>query len=228
MNRVNRKFGFTLIELMLAMGFVSMLLIAVALTVIQIGNIYNRGLTLKEVDQLGSSLSSELQRGIADSASFSLTGDDRYIEQDWGGRLCLGQYSYVWNYGKNIRDDNSNLNSYADSDLKIRFVKVLDSNTSYCKNPESEISSSEAVELISTDQSDLAIHEFTIGTKDSAIDKKTGQSLYYIEFIVGTNDRDALIDSNKACKPPSEYGSDLSYCSVNQFNIVVRAGNAAK
>ena len=72
MNRVDRQNGFTLIELMLAMAFVSALLIAVAMTVIQIASIYNRGITLKDVNQTGSSVASELQRNIAGSASFNI------------------------------------------------------------------------------------------------------------------------------------------------------------
>jgi len=231
MSHVDKKSGFTLIELMLAMGFVSVLLIAIAMTVIQIGNIYNRGLTLKEVNQAGRSLSSELQRSISESAPFNISPGEgnRYIKQTWGGRLCLGNYSYIWNYGKDIKSGNSNLNVYSNPNSPIRFVKVTDPNTSYCKDPTSKINSSDAVELINVDQHDLVVHSFNIGGDASADNTRIGQRLYYIDFVIGTNDGNALmVESGVSCKPPSYIGSDLAYCSVNQFNIVARAGNVAE
>lgn len=92
----HNKRGFTLIELMLAMTFVSALLLAIAMTVIQISNVYTRGLTLKEVNQAGRTISTELKRGISQSAPFAVPGP-KYVVQPWGGRLCVGQYSYIWN-----------------------------------------------------------------------------------------------------------------------------------
>ena len=64
MNRAAKQTGFTLIELMLAMTFISVLLLAIAMTIIQIGTIYNRGVTLKEVSQAARSISDELNRSI--------------------------------------------------------------------------------------------------------------------------------------------------------------------
>lgn len=94
----NLSKGFTLIELMLAMTFVAALLIAIALTVIQISNIYNKGLTMKEVNQVGRSISDDLVRSISQSQSFAVPSDS-YVTKDWGGRLCTGKFSYMelWN-----------------------------------------------------------------------------------------------------------------------------------
>ena len=253
MNHVDKQKGFTLIELMLAMGFVSALLIAVAMTVIQIANIYNRGITLKDVNQAGRSIASELQRSIAGSASFNIDSGvgSRYIQQSLngknaGGRLCIGQYSYIWNYGSAIKpnDTSSSPNLYLDPDLgrQIRFVKVIDPNANYCikdingKYP--SIKLSDSVELLDDvqDRHDLAIHSFSISStpsaSDTAYDAKTGQRLYSIEFLIGTNDQTALMHDSglvvTGCLPPSDPNSDPSYCSVNQFNIVARAGNTIK
>jgi len=179
MNRgVNKKSGFTIIELMLAMAFVSTLLIAVALTVIQIGNTYNRGITLKNVNQVGRSIANELQRSIAGSEEFDIDSGvgSRYIVQDWGGRLCLGQYSYVWNYGNAIQvGDTARLNTYVDSPDTIRFAKVLDQDSSYCDDSSKKIELNDAIELVDAGENDLAIHDFLISTTDSAGDSKTGK-----------------------------------------------------
>jgi len=221
MNHVNKK-GFTLIELMLAMGFVSVLLIAIAMIVIQIGNIYNRGLTLKEVNQAGRSIVSELQRSINSSTPFDLS--TRYKYNASGGRLCIGKYSYIWNYGKAIGDVNAYKNKYLNDDnTEIRFIKVLDTNASYCIDTSKAVVAGDAIEMLNVGQHNLAIHSFDIVS--AAIDSKTGQQLYNISFVIGTNDKQALNTSASTCKPPSEVGSDINYCSINEFNITVRAGN---
>lgn len=233
MNHVDKRQGFTLIELMLAMGFVSALLIAVAMTVIQIASIYNRGITLKDVNQTGRALVSELQRSVTSTSSFEL--GTHYFKQlqggvEVGGRLCLGQYSYVWNYGKTIKpgDTSSSPNVYAapDTDKQIRFVKVHDPDISYCTNLAKKIIFADAVEMLDVGEHDLAIHNFTISSAATASDTKTGQQLYSISFLLGTNDQSALsgILANTECKPPNDPNSDPAYCSVSKFDIVVRTG----
>lgn len=227
------KKGFTLIELMLAMTFISVLLLAIAMTVIQISNIYTRGLTLKEVNQAGRSLTSELQRSIAVSSAFPIDSSisSKYVKQDWGGRLCLGRYSYIWNYGKTLTGSPaagfSNVFD-ASSSEKIRFIKVSDATGSYCSAKASAINPSGAVELLNVGDRDLALHSFSISSDPLASDNKTRQSLYYISFVIGTNDQAALDANQTACKPPDVLTSDLNYCSVNQFDIVARTGNAVQ
>jgi hypothetical protein len=46
--------------------------------------------------------------------------------------------------------------------------------------------------------------------------------------VIGTNDQAALDANQTACKPPDTLTSDLNYCSVNQFDIVARTGNAVQ
>ena len=232
MNRY-RCNGFTLIELMLAMAFLSALLLVIAMTVIQIGNIYHRGITYKDVNQAGSSLASELQRSINMSVPFDL--GTKYIEQNaagnkYGGRLCTGQYSYIWNYGKVINGNSpgalKNIYSGSTTD-EIRFVKIIDTRAEYCADPVKPIDKNTAIELLGKGQNNLAIHNFTIESPDSTYDRRTRQRIYNIGFLIGTNDAttlDGTFDVTK-CKTDSDRDSNPSYCAVNQFNILARAGN---
>ena len=235
---LNKNRGFTLVELMLAMAFVSALLVAVAMTVIQIGNMYNRGITYKSVNQAGGALASELQRGINGSSPFDISTNGsgegaHYVTKSWGGRLCLGQYSYIWNYGAAIASaDLAHMNIYSapDSSKPIGFIKVLDPSSSYCANPYSTITYSGAVELLDASESGLAIHSFSIDSDPTTLyDSGTDQRLYNISFLIGTNDQKALTDNYgaKECKTLSEINSDTAYCAVNQFDIVARSGNTA-
>ena len=236
MSQNSRKYGFTIIELMLAMSFVSILLIAIAITVIQMSNIYNKGLMLKNTNQIGRSIDDELRRGIASSTQFDVSSltTINYVEKEWGGRLCIGRYSYIWNYGKSVKSDNnptpvldSDRNKYeAPSTNEIRFVKIYDPSLKYCALEGSTYPSipTDAIELLDASQYDLAIQKFSISSNDSAFDTKTGQRLYNIEFYIGTNNQTAL-NGSISCKAPNESGADPSYCSVVRFNILARAGN---
>ncbi len=224
---MNRK-GFTLIELMLAMTFVSALLLAVAMTVIQISHIYTRGLTVKEVNQSGRSIGIELKRGISQAAPFAIPGP-KYIDNTktpWGGRLCVGQYSYIWNYGptlNNTTTDKNNSNVYTDG-TKMSFIKVPDSAGAYCSTPNSMIDKTYAVEMLASGDNSLAMQGFTI--TNNSTDPASGEAIYSISYIIGTNDQTALNPSYTSCKAPSQTNSNFNFCSINQFDIVVRALNA--
>ena len=99
------KKGFTLVELMLAMVFVSVLLLAIALTAIQSGRLYNRGTILRSINQAGRDISDNLRRDFlqANSQKINLGADPadmsgNIIEHKsasgkTGGRICLGYYS---------------------------------------------------------------------------------------------------------------------------------------
>lgn len=118
--------GFTLIELMLGIGFVGSLLVLIALIIIQIMGLYNKGLTLKEVDEVSRVVVRDMQQSISGADAFRLQyvknnvptyattlqeavspgGNNSqvdYYSNDAGGRLCTGVYSYVWNTGGAIR-----------------------------------------------------------------------------------------------------------------------------
>lgn len=228
--------GFTLIELMLSMTFIAILLIAIAMTTIQISHIYNKGITLREVNQAGRSLSDEFQRSIANSVSFDVTPklDDspatatsKYVVRDGGGRLCLGSYSYAWNYGSTIAGElgaPAIFNKYNDGST-VRFAKVTDSSGALCADPTIPIARADAVDLLSVGDRDLVVHALTV--EKTADDSGIGQSLYAISFTLGTNDQKQLTANDASCRPPSENLGDEDYCSVNQFDIIARAGNAA-
>lgn len=255
MNHADKKRGFTIIELMLAMTFVSVLLIAIAMTVIQMGKIYNRGLMLKEVNESARLLASDLQRNIASSNPFSIDPDvgdlyeDVVVEsyylpmksgtKEYGGRLCLGRYSYIWNYGKYINDSTIiKLNSYSDEPGKIiNFVKIYDPSAIYCTTSSNKqimyhtTNDEEPIELIGSGDYNLSIHDFKILSLDTDGDTKTGQKIYNITFVIGTNDQIAIdyqLGVDAKCKTPSEIGDDHTYCSINKFSIVARSGSSVE
>jgi len=228
--------GFTLIELMLSMTFISVLLVAIAMTAIQISNIYNKGITLREVNQAGRAVSSELQRSIASSVPFDVTPksdnspgteNSKYVVRDGGGRLCLGNYSYAWNYGKALvggAGAPAIYNKY-DDNTPVRFAKVEDAGGALCSDVNLAVTKAKATELLSTGDRELVLHSFAV--TETSSDPSTNQALYAITMVIGTNDRQQLTTDDASCKPPSAGVGDENYCSVNQWDIIARAGNKA-
>jgi hypothetical protein len=181
---------------MLAMGFVSALLILVAATVIQVSKIYNRGLLLKSVDEAASKITNDLTREISSSSSdnFTYIGGENNKN---GGRLCTGKYTYIWNYAEAINESalrGNNVYSDNQSDV-IRFVKIPDANNNYCSDTTAEPPKNISTELLGSSDLDLALYELSVKPTKNEL---TGQNLYAIHFRLGTDDQEAI--TNATCK----------------------------
>jgi prepilin-type N-terminal cleavage/methylation domain-containing protein len=131
MNQNKQTSGFTLVELVIAMAFIGILLMAIALTSIQLITLYNKGLTLKQVNAATRVVVQDMQANIANASEIRIfrkadgTGpaanslrqamkediavpdptvvDTHYYINYSGGRLCTGTYSYVWNHSAALR-----------------------------------------------------------------------------------------------------------------------------
>lgn len=233
----NNSKGFTLVELMLSMAFVGILLLAISVTSMHIMNTYTKGLTIRELNQSGRAISDDIQRTIAMSAPFIVspakTGDatdlseSRYVTLPGGGRLCTGLFTYAWNYGNTSEISGATqtrvYNTFENSSDIIRLIKVDDAGGALCTDINRRIERSKAKDLLVAGDRNLAVQKMTIelGTRDDA----SGQALYAISLILGTNDHSQLDASSSRCLPPSEGSGYEAFCAVNQFNIIARAGN---
>ena len=120
------KKGFTLIELMLAMSFISVLLLSIAMVGIQAGKMYSRGIVLRDVNQAGRDISDTIRRDFlqTNAEKIDSTGLRAPNNSNWStGRLCLGSHSYVWNNPKYL-DDPSQLMRIADYVKKMLLVNI--------------------------------------------------------------------------------------------------------
>lgn len=240
MNHARNNSGFTLVELMLSMTFVSLLLMAISMTVIQISNIYTKGLTMRAVAQTGQVLAQDMRRSIESARPLDLGSSPTIGGQNFrpmvsvggdindpdGGRLCTGAYTYIWNNGKTFDDP---VNKYSDSTDLIKMIKVMDNGSIYCTDLSRNIELSAASEMLGDEGHSLAIQDFTI--EQVTENPESGQALYYITFEIGTNDEEALdresglTSIDTSCKPPSGVGKLTDYCAVNKFEFTARAGN---
>lgn len=231
---VKQEKGFTIIELLISMSFVSVLLIVIVMTVIQVGNIYNKGLTMSSVEQAGQVISNDVRQTLSESEPFSVATAFRIQRypgsaQDSpdGGRLCTGVYSYIWNFGKSLKTPINTYTPVAGASTdQIRFIRVRDSGGQYCADVQKTINESDATELLGSSSGNLAIQDFQIS--QLASDAAIGQALYRIVLEIGTDNQDSLtqLDSvDTSCKPPSDNTSLQEFCAVNKFDFTAEAGD---
>ena len=250
---VKNKQGFTIIELMLAMTFVSFLLLGIAMTIIQVGAIYNKGTTTKEINQASREINEDLRRNISAAGPIDIATN--YVlnpasspseAEASGGRLCLGSYSYIWNYAKAVQTKTAaNANTYVTKYESIpsqpnpttfQLIKVPDPGSIYCaKNGLGALTYRnvravdvpKAQELLKTGDHNLGVHHISFITPvpSSAYNDVTGQRIYTLTYVIGTGATDALNANQTACLVPGEANADPLYCDVQQFSLVVRAGN---
>lgn len=237
--RHSNRSGFTLIELMLSMAFVSVLLLAIAMTIIQAGNIYSKGMALKDINQSARLISTDIRRTVAAAGNISL-GSDNYIVRLSGGvpvsgRLCLGNYTYLWNtvdatpsMQEAVRIDEGGRQKL------IGAIKVPDTTSIYCaRNTDASLVISNTIRsedvnrvtqlLVQGDHS-LSLASFSAAASSSAYDSATGQRLFMITYAISTGEASAIAPGRETCRPPGENGADPIYCNIQKFNLVVRSG----
>lgn len=98
MKRVLKKqSGFTILELALAMAFISFLLLAIGMVTVQVSRIYQKGMTIKLVNGTGRELVDEFTRTILSSRY------DTYEKQDENRREHF-EYTYPGQYYEEMPD----------------------------------------------------------------------------------------------------------------------------
>lgn len=220
------------------MTFIAVLLLTIALTVIQIGTIYNRGLALKEVNQVARDIASDIRRTTPDALELSAAED--FVTNAAGGRICFGNYSYIWNTAKAIQSTETAVTSlrtrYAnDTNKLVRFVKVSDSSRIYCQKAGGgtfeyrDIRTADVAgtqELLEAGEHNLGINKVTLLTPPaSASNAATAQTLFTLTYVIGAGDITTMNPTQTACLAPGVLGADITYCNVQEFTLVFRVGN---
>lgn len=229
--------GFTLVELTLAMAFISLLLLGIAMLTMQISVIYNKGLTTRAVNEAGQLISADIQRSLDSSKPISVKYAQSGGTPVTGGRLCTDLTVYAWNYGKYMTDTSA-FNKYQSAlgpapSTPIRLVKFSSGGVDYCTavNGVYPAIPVGANDLLTSGDVDLAVHDFTInkdtnGAYGQAVfgDASGSQRIYQVSIVIGTSEQ-SILDSNvNGCQAPVNSIED-QYCSVNKFSFTARAGN---
>ncbi len=224
--RNNKDQGFTIVELTLAMTFISILLLAIVMLIFQIGDVYTKGMTLREVDRAGQVISSDIQRELNQSGK----NKDEVLSvlKQTGGRLCVGATVYAWNYGKYLKSStpgatiNQRDGDASNNKSDIRFVKFAAGAGKYCEVDQQSGRylpiPADASELLGEGVGDIAIHTSTYG----AVSLVGDQTLYSISLRVGTETNSVNQGGVIGCQPGLDV--DETRCAVNDFSFTARAG----
>lgn len=243
MMRKHASTGFTIIELTIAMGFVAVLLIAVAMLSIQLSNQYSRGLTLKEVTQAGTEVSNDIKRTMSQVQIQS--GGVRVHNITGGGKvLCTGAYSYIASNPASLEANNGSGDSKAirigpvGSTTMARFAKVRDLSGALCGSPsvldtDKNYVTSDVSELLAGGSRLLSIHDLTVtpngmpaNTDPLYTEFQQGRGLYKITLTISAGLESEIDSGTGTCKPPNDDQSNLDYCSINTFEFISRVGSS--
>lgn len=227
----NHTAGFTLVELMISMSFLGILLVAMITSIIHISNLYNKGLTIKSINQAARDLGSAIKRDASNVSGVATPIVQPAEGSYWLGRMCLGSYSYVWSPAAKLLDGTAT-KYQDDTSAPIVLARVPDGVGALCvrdivsgKYPNT-VKRSTAQEMLPSANGDYAIHDISLERIPPVGDAASAETLYDVRYTIGTNDNGAIDTVDQSCKPPSggNINNNYNFCSVNSFELIIRAG----
>jgi len=223
---INRSRGFTLVELNLAIVFVALLLLAVALTTLNVSRTYQYGVSLKTINQLGREVVDQMRRDAASSSA----GQIQFTTAASGGgvgRLCLGNVSYVFNSAGLLNGSVSGTKIIDSANSKpITLARIDDKGGEWCKKDVSgtyvknAINGDTYTEMLLSDVTPVAIHAISLNDLASTTTSGFTEGLVEVGVDIGTNETQTT--NGDSCKPPSSPTENFDNCVVRHFVMVVR------
>ena len=200
--------GFTITELMFAMTFLSVLLLILLGSIIQITRTYNKGITMKRVNQSGRTLGEEMTRSLQQANPKDV------VYKANNGRLCLGSYSYVWNIEPTEESPGITSNVYQGDGQKVNFVKVEDPGKVLCTDTLPPVQKDKAKELLGDGL--VARDPTAFNTVITESTATSNNSIVTMRYTVSTPEND-LFDETGRCKG----GAGDDFCALNTFDVTV-------
>lgn len=206
-------------------------MIAILTLTLAAGKLYVKGITNKSINQSGREIQDTVRRDfLAADATLISPIYTAGTGTSMSGRICLGGVSYVWNTADILNDTTSNgtSNRITLGGKPIHFARIADTNATMCvkggggKYPTVIPSTLVTTELLGGDGRDFALYAMAI----TAIARQDSSALYQLKYTVGTNDKGTTevdaIGGYTRCKPDASVTANFSYCSVSDFDMIVR------
>lgn len=222
------KKGFTIMELMLAMGVIAFLLLSVAGLIIQMTNTITRGTTYKDLNAASRTINADLTKtfnstSILDGWDGRNNSNEYYRVVGGSGAFCTGSVSYLWN--TNLERSGA-LIVHAEDNNPVRFVKIRDTAKNYCSNNAqstvwAKVPHDDTVtEILSNSEVNLQLHSISFSSGGNLINRPSNQMIINIAYVLGTpNNNDIRMNAgSRNC----EGNVKSNYCAVNKFELTVR------
>lgn len=205
----SRESGFTITELSLAMTMLTVLMMIILLSILNIISVYNKGITLKRVNQSGATISHALQSSLRTSS----LGNVRAVTQQLGAtttvhtRMCTGVYSFIWSvYG----DGDNAIETFSNGN-EITFIKIRDSGAQQCASSPPQL-----------DQDDpnvsILLGDGLVVRPPTNVTISNDQKLIQAEYTISTPEGEDIIYDGTG-RASCQGGSDDDFCALNTFVV---------
>lgn len=229
-----RTQGFTLVELTIAIAFLGVLLMAILTLTITAGQLYVKGDTMKTVNQAGRDFSDTIRRDFLSADIEKIS--DVIVNPLGSGRICLGTVAYLWNTATLLNDSSVQGNAakvtQGGAAKPVKFARIVGAQApSYCtagpsgNYPMNIPSGTTFTELFGGTDREYALHAMAF----SKMAQNGKKGLYRVFYTLGTNDVDTTeLDAGGyiRCKTNDSLLANFNYCSVNDFDTIIRVGGA--
>lgn len=220
MSHKNNTTGFTLIELMLAMTFVAFILVFISLTLVQMIRIYDKGSSMKQVNQAGRSIVEELSQ--ATRAQLPNAVDTTNVNI---GVLCINETMYIWNPLYTTAGLATGANAHSGVTTPATDGIMMARKT--LSNPAAGCSPTAAT----TGDESILLSPRARVLQATATTNPANPLLVRLSFVIGTYASSEFSDTpvvnyttpmkhdgtNFSCLP----GNDGNYCAFAEFNTII-------
>lgn len=184
--------GFTLTELMLAMAFLTFVLLFVVIALLQYMSTYNKGLVYKEINQAGRTIFEEVTRSVRSSSA-----NIRFMDE---GRLCVGGQTYVWS-------TREITNAYVEGGDIEGIIRVPDSTGNLCSDSGGTPPNIPQTGEVIIARPNVAVQSFSAQSGDDG-------RLYSLNLVLSTSDDNVPPSGSLECPP----GREGEFCAVASFD----------
>lgn len=217
--------GFTLIELLLAMTFLSAILLFSTLVFVQALATYNKGVTIKQINETGRAITTDLSRSANGAEQIIISG--QAVPQF----LCVGQTAYMWNVATNPQAQRIQFGDGTPISM-VRTKEGVDARkTTYCSDMGGStrvVNEADFESLIGTQAQVLEIEVTPRALEDTDI-SSANVPLVRLELTVGTTSEDGALTPERVVEPlnPDDpYGETVKYwrCPADSIGNFCAAG----
>lgn len=238
MSKLRAQAGFTLIELTIAVAFLAILLMAILTLSLSAGKLYIKGDTNKTINQAARDFGDVVRRDFL-ATGVGLISPEIIVDVGTpsqplqSGRLCLGMVTYLWNTAGILNSDTAIASTarvtLGSANEPIKFVRIVRPQQTYCDRniagnyPMNIPSTETATEMFSGTGRDYALHSMRI----APVSVQGDRALYRMFYTLGTNEPDTTEMDDGGyirCKTNDNVAANFDYCSVSDFDMVVRIG----
>lgn len=227
----SKQAGFTIIELMLAMVFVAFILVFISLTLVQMFRIYDKGASMKQVNQSGQAMVEEISQAVRSQLPASINTDAVS-----SGVLCIDNVMYVWNPlyvgatqvpGTPASNHTAVIGDPVTGGMMAR--KILSDTGAGCP-----ANIAAALARATEPNSDTQLLSSQTRVLQSSV-TRLDSNLVQLDFVIGTYSRSEIVgnttryitatrqsDGSFSCLP----GNDGNYCSFAEFSTIVYLSKA--